>query len=211
MGLEGLTDQELLFLKFVEFSCAENDITLLLSETVSVSPGGVDSNGYFSGFTKTLAVATLKPKEEWFLILIHEFCHLLQYLENTPEWSKFSDTPAPDIFFEWLDFKRELDLDELNQVTQVLIDLEVDCEQRVLNLIKQFSLNIDLKRYAQNANSYVLFYHVIKKTRKWYEIGKEPYNNKSIVGAMPKHMDFNYRALNKELETAVENILKSYI
>lgn len=58
-----------------------------------------------------------------------------------------------------------------------------------------FDLPIDLEKYVQRANAYVYFYTAMKSTRKWYTIGKEPYNTESIWKHLPPHFNLDYDAI----------------
>ena len=56
-----------------------------------------------------------------------------------------------------------------------------------------------IEDYAQRASAYVYFYSFVKQVRKWYKIGKEPYNNKKIVHKMPKNLNGRYTVFPKKL------------
>jgi hypothetical protein len=40
----------------------------------------------------------------------------------------------------------------------------------------------------------------MRKNRRWYNIGKEPYNQASIVSIMPKTFEVNYTILDPKFE-----------
>ena len=67
-------------------------------------------------------------------------------------------------------------------------NLEHDCERRTLAMIKDYDLPIDGEKYARMAASYVMFYEYVKKHRKWYKIGKEPYRNEKLLKVMPANL-----------------------
>ena len=45
-----------------------------------------------------------------------------------------------------------------------------------------------------------MFYNYIGKYKKWYKIGKEPYNNKKIRRLMPTNLRGKYNKLTPKLE-----------
>jgi hypothetical protein len=67
-------------------------------------------------------------------------------------------------------------------------------------MLAAFNVNVDLTEYIQKANSYLYFYHVMTKTRKWYEAGKQPYNTPAIWSKMPIHFDNDYTVIPPEIE-----------
>jgi len=98
-------------------------------------------------------------QEEWFGILIHEYCHFVQWRDDVKPWSKFSDY---DITYSQILLKPEKYKKELI----ALFDLEIDCEKRTFNIIKNNNL-FDAKAYAQTANSILYKYAMLYKYNKW--------------------------------------------
>ena len=75
-------------------------------------------------------------------------------------------------------------------------------------MITDLDLPLDPERYAQTANAYVMFYHLIQKHRRWYEVGKEPYHIEEIVSAMPKDLNtLNYEEISDEMVTLFESYM----
>jgi hypothetical protein len=98
-----------------------------------------------------LKVATgNKSNEEWFGILIHEYCHFLQWRENSKIWRDFEESnfSIDDIIKNPKKFKKEI---------LILIHLELDCERRAVSLIKHYNL-FDYKEYIQQANAILYKY-----------------------------------------------------
>ena len=62
------------------------------------------------------------------------------------------------------------------------------------------------EEYAQKANSYVLFYHLVKKHRRWNKIGQEPYSLKEVWSQMPKHMNLDHTQITPELSSVLEKL-----
>jgi hypothetical protein len=107
-----------------------------------------------------------KSNEHWFGILIHEYCHFLQWRDNTKIWKQFEESnfSIDDIINSPKKHKKELLL---------LMKLEADCERRVIKLIKKYRL-FSVKEYAQEANAVLFKYGFL------YTDGYWPKNNKEL-------------------------------
>ena len=198
-----MTENEKDFIKFVKTQCRYFGVNLYMSKGSYVKYGSsIKCNGFFRmPPNPKLAIATGRPKNEWFPIFIHEFAHMLQWCEQDGEWlnNYFGTKEACDILDEWMAGNRKVNKKLLDEATIKCIDVELGAEKRVIDLIEDFSLDIDKEVYCQRANSYVLFYHMVKETGKWYTIGKEPYNIKELWSHFPKDFDYNQYELNPRL------------
>lgn len=156
------------FLNALKRKCKYNGINLILSPSDSVIIDENDtchSGGYFSSDTKSLVVAVSKPIERWFPLLVHESCHMDQWLskdERLEEW----DQACID-FFEWIEKTKLLNTVQLNNVVRKMIDLELDCEKRSVLKIKEWGLPISVSEYIRKANSYLFSYSLIREYKKW--------------------------------------------
>lgn len=183
----------------------DNGVEWCLSDTDAVVDGNIWCSGYFIDRpTPKLAVACRKPIIEWVKVLVHEACHMEQYLDNASVWKALYVTPTLDatsLIDLWIANKIELNHEQLYHYIQVIQDVEMDCEKRAVELIKRFEVPfIDTEEYIQQANAYVWFYLYVKKHRKWYTVGKEPYNNEKIWRAMPTTFVENYRFFPIDIE-----------
>lgn len=208
------------FLDFVESYCKENKIELMVSNKNRVNCYSIECNGFFDagmpidmkkihvyGEEKyngknlstenkmVLAYSTgNKTNEEILSLVAHEFGHANQYLELSPLWVNNSDFLIWDEYFSESKFK----MSKVKKAWSKIVKLEADCEQRVLQFIDRFKLEIDKEKYAQKANAYLYFYMFALNKRKWYS--KAPYEIENIVNKMPKKIfDLNYYVdLNNE-------------
>lgn len=98
-------------------------------------------------------------EEEWFGILIHEYCHFIQWKDDSRLWNNFCDY---DITYSQIIIKPEKYKKELI----ALMELEIDCEKRATNIIKNNKL-FDYKIYAQSANAIIYKYAFLYKYGKW--------------------------------------------
>ena len=119
--------------------------------------------------------------------MIHEYCHFLQYKDG---FILEDDPKNEEIFWEWLDKKRENGQDYWKR----LYEIECNCDKRVIELIQQHNLPIDKVDYAKKANAYHNFYKLLPKYRRWYQ-KNAPYRVDEIVQLMPDVLGGHYDEL----------------
>ncbi len=172
--------------EIVQNYCDEHDIKFLVVDAPHVQMDDVAVNGYFSSTDKTLAIAIGKNVLEWVPVLLHEFCHAQQFVENPVSFTA-NDT---DDFFGWVSGKIDLSQEEVSKQALGALWLEGDCEARTLVLIKEMGLEaiVEPKRYAQKANAYITFYKYMLENRCWYSPGCEPYALDEVWSSFPEEI-----------------------
>lgn len=192
------------FIKMVKEKCKENNVELKLikRKKLEVEPR-IYAGGYFQDLSRKhgiLACATNNP--EYLNLLVHEFGHMEQWIENTPIWG---DAKYASYIDEWLSGKEINNIEE--KIDRVKF-MELDCEKRAVKNIQKYNLPINISEYIKKANSYILFYTYLKQTRKWCKPGNTPYSlkNKSLWNICPdKIMPKSY------YNTIPPRILKQFI
>lgn len=153
-------------------------------------------SGYFDTGTDTLAVATDKDRKEWWEILIHESCHLDQYIENSEHWidQEICNVDSNAMLDLWLNKHVEMTDKQIQKVIKKIIDCERDCDTRAVAKIKKYHLDdvIDLKRYVQKANAYHLSYYAVRKLRKWNKPLHAAYQIEEVLKLFPTTMNKGY-------------------
>ena len=148
--------------------------------------GSLPVGGYFDEESKEIAVACRgKPIERWIGTLAHEGCHLDQWVQDKKRWDVGSFIGELD---EWFEHEAELSLKKIKRCIKEVQALEHDCETRTIEKILCYDLPIDVDRYAQQANTYVWFYTIAGRKRKWFKKGFAPYMIPSIYNKMPKYI-----------------------
>jgi hypothetical protein len=195
------------FISDLEQKCSEYNINLLIPNTPGVQypSGNTLTNGYFDSDNRVLACATGKELNQWLPILIHEASHMDQFLENDPV---FNESLGLDETFKWNEGSENVDFNKINNEIASGIAVEVDCEKRTVEKIKQYGLEfvVGIEEYIQKSNAYVLFYLWMKKNRSWYKIGFEPYNVKSVYSKMPKTFEIDYTTMTQEVSEAFDDL-----
>lgn len=201
------------FISYLEKYCKEKNVKLKLVNAQGIPYGDSNSlvNGYFDGdgiFGEgtVLACSMGKDVQYWFPVLMHESSHMDQYIEKDPKWAKNLGLELTD---KWISGDDTIDLNIVSEEIRTGMDIEIDCEKRTIEKIKKFRLEdiLDIEEYIQKANAYILFYLWMKKYRRWYTIGKEPYVIPEIINNMPKTFNIDYTYLPDNLESLFNKYL----
>lgn len=162
----------------IAYKCYKNKINFRLEHCHNVDMDELPCSGYFD--EKSLVVATDKNSiSEWISTLIHESCHLDQFIEKSPYW--IPDNVGVAVVENWLN-KKNYSKKRLLEAFSNTMSMELDCEKRSIKTIKKYKLYIDIKNYIQQANAYIFSYVYSYKNRKWFV---NPYENSNIVKSMP--------------------------
>jgi hypothetical protein len=195
--VQNLSDTEKKFLKFVKSECKKYGVKLLLKHRERIKVGEkMWGSGYFDESGPTLAVACGRP--DWLSILVHEYCHLTQWVDQIKEWKKANTYDSCWYMEKWL-----VGESVKNPYFHInnMRDIELDNEKRAVKLIKQHELDsiINLEKYIQGANAYVGYYNYMKTTRKWISSENSPYENKKLLKSMPTSFRMNHKKLSKKM------------
>lgn len=162
----------------VALKCISNKIGLNLEFKKVVDEQEFPCSGFFD--EKTLTVATNKKDElEWVGVIIHESCHLDQYLEKSPVYMK--DDLGLYIVEDWIKGKQK-DKKKAIKAFMDTVYMELDCEMRSVKKFKKYKIKFNEKEYIRQANAYLYSYVYAFLNKKWYPT---PYEKKSIVKNMP--------------------------
>lgn len=183
------------FLRHVKEVCKENDVRFYQGRGKFIKlSDSIKCAGYFDHTNKVLAYASKHPFALG--ILVHESCHLDQWLENPKFFKEFDKCVVID---EWLSGK-EVSSKRLDDAIKMAMELELDCEKRSVKKIKKFNLPLDPKVYTRRANVYIYFYLWLRKTRRWSSPSNSPYQIAEIVNSVPSRFLKEYKTLPKYLE-----------
>lgn len=141
-------------------------------------------------------------------VFVHEYSHYQQYKTEKSKFLKWNK--ATTRFFGWVHDKEKYEDDVIDQDLLTTIELEHDCEQKAIKLIKQYKLDIDITEYAKAAGAYLFFYHMVREKRKWATT-KSAYNP-AISKLMPdKLMSLEFYQdpsnITKRMRTQYEKVL----
>lgn len=136
-----------------------------------------------------IQVATGKSADAWFPVFVHEYCHFEQFIERRDWWDSHKmsngNTIFGTIFHHFMNTPISNEL--LTTLCIKLAGLEQDCELRVIKKIGEWKLSIDAQKYAQSANAYVMFYHLLSMGTGMCH--GSPSSIPEILKEMPDHMN----------------------
>lgn len=101
-----------------------------------------------------------------FEILLHEYCHFLQYKNDRAFWDGSNE--YYELLFNWVD-DPDLSLsdEELEKSLKSIIEIEHDCESRALKIIELNPIeDFDIVKYKKAANAYLWSYHLMRELRQ---------------------------------------------
>lgn len=112
------------------------------------------TNGFFNDSIPKICVAIQKEKEIWIGIFVHEYAHVMQWIENDPI---YFDSNL-DIFDNWLTKKQEYSQKEIDKCIEVSKLLEIDADKRAIDILNRWNISERFKRnYIKKSNAYGLF------------------------------------------------------
>lgn len=181
------------FVNMVRNRAAEEGVTVWFVKEKRILFQDTWVNGYFvtnDNLDKTLAVAVQKPEREWVGVLAHEFSHWCQASQELPLWQECQ--PIFALFDEYLLGKSSLSQQENEAVIDKILSLELDCEKRAMEWVREYQLPIPLNEYIQKANSYLFFYEYLKRNPKWYGQDSAPFEIPELWQKMPTSFQESY-------------------
>jgi len=191
------------FIKYVKQECKTHNIKCILknTKTVKLTDDNDRCSGYFD--EEHLVVAMNRP--DALQILVHEYCHLTQWVEQCDTWIASVKNESHDKLYRWLAGE---EVKDIKKAINICRDLELDNEKRAIKMIKRFNLPIDIDIYIKKANAYVQYYNYLLISRKWCSPKNSPYKNNRLVELMSSKFNMNYNKLTKKLLKAFteENI-----
>jgi len=187
------------FVDFVKSECEKHNVVIREEEGAYIELSeSIKCGGYFEDGTGDLVpsptLAYSKGCEQPTEILVHEYCHMTQWLDGIPLWAM--STSSLENVDKWLSGE---DFPNIDKDISNARDLELDNEKRSVEMIKKWNLPIDVELYTKKANAYVQFYNYIKESRKWSKPGRAPYVVPEVIEVMSDKFDMNYDELTPEI------------
>jgi hypothetical protein len=180
--------------------CRTFGVSVLISPDRKVRGNdGTESGGWFCGDSQTLAVATGGSEQGWLGILLHEYSHVTQWVEDTPLWRAYDDG-----MWHWLAGKRVKNPRAAIRTVQAL---EEDCERRTIRLIWELDAPVNVENYSRSANAYLHFHNVIADKRKWYRAGTIMQDIPELMAAANPTLDRDFSKTPKPLRLELERLL----
>jgi len=185
------------FIEYIKAECKKHNVTLLVGKgkKLNYKDAKIRVAGWFSDNPATLAYAKLDP--DCISTIVHEYCHMLQWLDKWPLWTESLNRDDDHIFDTWLNGK-DYNPRTIRAAIKRIQKVELDCEKRSVKLIKKYNLNVNIEQYIKNANSYIYLYTYMLEFRKWPKKG--PSKFPKINKLMPTKFLNNYSKLSDEIK-----------
>lgn len=152
------------FVDSLKKKCKKHGIEMILSpswsvntETNNISPCG----GFFDEESMSMVVGCAKPVDEWMATLVHESCHMDQWLEDKEMWNRCMNDYG--LFWGWLAGDTMMNTAQVQKACETIIYVEWDCERRSVEKIRKLKLPLNISKYCRKANTYLYSYKVIHK------------------------------------------------
>ena len=176
------------FIEDLETKCKEYGVKLVLYDMKFIENDGDKFGGWFDADNKELHCAFPdKIQTKYVELLVHESCHMDQWIENTKYWA--IERRNNSLTEVWKILKGEK-VNKLKYHLRNVQMMEAECEKMSIQKIKDYDLGINIERYAMKANSYLLFYSVLVETKKWTDY--PPYKFKDIWRGLPDKILSNF-------------------
>ena len=176
------------FIEDLETKCKEYGVKLVLYDMKFIENDGDKFGGWFDADNKELHCAFPdKIQTKYVELLVHESCHMDQWIENTKYWT--IERRNNSLTEVWKILKGEK-VNKLKYHLKNVQMMEAECEKMSIQKIKDYDLGINIERYAMKANSYLLFYSVLVETKKWTDY--PPYKFKDIWRGLPDKILSNF-------------------
>lgn len=147
--------------------------------------GGFYMDGEDGG-EPVLAIAT--GNNTWAETFLHEFNHFCQHQDGADVWTagQLPDgTHGADLITLWYDGFVELNEEQLELYFRPILEVELDCETRTVQMIQDLDLPFDTALYTRQANAYLIGHAELRRRRQWFTPGIAPYRVPAILDAMP--------------------------
>jgi hypothetical protein len=169
------------FISDLVITLISNGITVKLDYDVYSTYEDGKQKIYCEGWfdDKSLICSTKHPLEFWVPVFAHEFCHYLQWKEKSSLYTK----PKTDFIVDAFIDGKKAEKTKLERAIYKVQTMELDCEKRSVELMKNYNLPFDFDRIIQRANAYIYFYSIAIELGDWYKTS--PSLIKEIVNRMP--------------------------
>lgn len=197
------------FYAHVRRECRRYEIKLIVSTENAFFDDNESYGGYFDHETRELGVSKGDSEPDFISILVHEFSHMEQWIEEDPTYTHHlrGGYESSEIMDKWIK-GREYEYNTIKSAIDIIRDCELNCERRAIKNIEKYNLNLDMDDYCRSSNAYIMFYNYIMKKRRW-EYEKSASEIPEIVNAMPNDLySLDYTKLSKKYKDLFDMYLK---
>lgn len=177
------------------------------------------SDGEFSD--QDMEIKCFKNKKDknkyWLGVLAHEYHHLIQSEKPEKAWIEFIENTSD--YIEELDDvfgglnKSSISKNKRIKIAKSIIKLELDCEIKTINFLKNVDANVNMNYYIGCANIILYKYIFWAKTGKWASIKKSDEEFEKLIEELIRTNNLNtLKKLNTYLYMNIpKNIFNIFI
>ena len=169
--------------EYVKYECNKENVILNLVDNNHILVNNIMCKGYFS-HEPTPEITVAVNSVDYEITLLHEFCHYLQFKNNSIMYDMMITSNSESLVDDWL---AGIEIENIEAHIDILLAVEMECEHLAIDLATRNNLKLDTDTYCKKANSYLLFYKLLKKTRKWYNT--PPYEIAEVWKSMPPKIE----------------------
>lgn len=193
-----MEEYQLNFINFIKKECTKRNVIVNIVDY----PLFIEGESITGSFDGNNLICTTSDGG-WFSILIHEYSHFLQKLENNKFYLYCIENFVMQNLMDWWNRKLELLEDVLDKYFNAVINVEADAERKTNKLIKRWKFPIDIEEKNKSVNTLLYFYSYMRKTRNpWFDF-KCPRGIPELVNNMPSKILRSYKKLPDSYEEIV--------
>lgn len=155
--------KETLFVRHVRKHIGEYGFTLVFGKGKRVNVGNARCSGYFNyGRNKReRKIVVARGGETWLYVLAHEYCHFLQWLDQSSNSLKKFDDAQNIVNHVSVGFvNKNLTQKQIKNAFTKIAENERDCERRTVKLLEDWGIAFNKDMYIKKANLYVYLHHM---------------------------------------------------
>ena len=129
------------FVQMAREHLKEHGCRIVFGRGQELNCGGYRASGYFNDGDRELRVA--RKNNLWFEVLIHEYCHFLQWIEKSPVYRRSDSSNA--VIDNWFNGKH-YPARKIDKAFDIVREMERDCEMRSIKHSRGTLLNSNWRK-----------------------------------------------------------------
>lgn len=195
------------FITDLKQQCKQHNVKIRLSKKKFVKDKATnfDYLGYFGEDERNghVLVCALGDLSSVFVAaLVHESCHMDQWIEKTRIWETSHSYQALELWVEGCAIKN------IAKHIENVKELELDCEKRTVKKILDYGLPVDIEAYIRRANMDIQLFNYIEQKRKWPSNSFASLSDTNLWKHFPKK--FREKKYYESLSRNAEKVFEEY-
>lgn len=182
------------FVSHVIRECIKHNILFRTTRNDEINDGSFDDE---------LRIMEVAEKDIFLNVLVHEYSHMRQWIEESPIYGKkYKNLDPYMVVFNWLHRGKEYEEDVLDNSFRLVKEIELDCEKRAIQTIKKWNLPINTETYTKCAIALIYYFDYMRHFRK---VGNCDYESPEILELIePDFSTHNLDVRNHKIEALID-------